>query len=428
MKPVIHMVGIKGQGMTALAEILKARGDNMRGAHIIGSDTTTELFTTDAILKEARIPVRSFARSNITEKVSKVIYSTAYRPDTHPELKEAARKGIPIESYTQAIADLFNSFTHRVLITGTHGKSTTSAMVGYILEQAGYDPTVIVGGKVLNWKRNSRVGYSNWIVAEGDEYQAKILLMKPTVLVLTNIDYDHPDFFPTKTAYQNMFRKMKEMLPANNIITLTPKENTRENMRVSKNCYRKKMIHLFGIHNQQNAELAARAARIIGIKKQIIDRALQDFRGVARRLEYHSDPEAKAVLLEDYAHHPTEVKAALGAVRERYPHRKIVTVFQPHTFSRTAAFFNDFTQSFTDADAVIFLKTYGSAREKNGAATAEKLAQETAKRHPRVFYAATHKKAVLLARRLLNSPAVLLAMGAGDVNKVLSLHFREDHF
>lgn len=403
------MVGIKGQGMAALAEILKTRG-----ANVIGSDIAAP-FSTDAVLASARIPVRSFARSNITKKIDKVIYSGAYRPDQHSELKEAIKKGIPLQSYAEALSELFNAFPHRILVTGTHGKSTTSAMIGHILTEAGYDPTVIVGGEVLNWKRNSRVGKSDWIVAEGDEYQAKILLMKPTLLVLTSIDYDHPDFFPTKVAYQNMFRKMKEMLPANNIIALS---------KGTKICSRKKLSLIFGAHNRYNAELAARAAKTIGIKKRAIDRALQTFRGVARRLEYHSDPEAKVVLLEDYAHHPTEIKAALSAVRERYPARQIVTIFQPHTFSRTAAFFDDFARSFAKSDVALFLKTYGSAREKNGRATAEKLALETKKHHSCIRYAASHKRAVMLARRLLKPPAVLIAMGAGDVNRVFSFELR----
>lgn len=412
MKPIIYMVGIKGQGMTALAEILKSRG-----ANVIGSDTTTELFTTDAVLKAARIPVRPFARSNINKKINKVIYSSAYRPDQHPELKEAIKRGIPIQSYAEALADLFNSFSHRVLITGTHGKSTTSAMVGYILEQAGYDPTVIVGGEVLNWKRNSRVGKSDWIVAEGDEYQAKILMMRPTLLVLTRIDYDHPDFFPTKAAYQHMFRKIKKTLPANSIIALTPKENK----GVSKNSYRKKMIHLFGAHNRRNAALAARTTRLLGVKTSIIDRALQSFRGVARRLEYHSEPEANIVLLEDYAHHPTEIRAALDAVRKRYKHREIVVVFQPHTFSRTKIFLNDFALSFSDADVVIVLETFSSAREKKGPVGARELRKKIADHHPRAFYAATHEEAARLARHYFSSPGVFLAMGAGDVNKIIPL-------
>lgn len=405
----IHMVGIKGQGMAALAEILKARGASVGGSDIAAS------FSTDAVLKAARIHVRPFARSNITGKIDKVIYSSAYRPDQHPELKEATKIGIPLQSYAEALAELFNSFAHRILVTGTHGKSTTSAMIGHILTEAGYDPTVIVGGEVLNWKRNSRVGQSNLIVAEGDEYQAKILLMKPTLLVLTNIDYDHPDFFPTKAAYQNMFRKMTGMLTANHVVAL-PKG--------TKICYRKKLSYIFGMHNRYNAALAARAAGILGIKKQIIDRALQTFRGVGRRLEYHSDPETDIVFLEDYAHHPTEIKAALRAVRERYPKRRIVTIFQPHTFSRTAAFFDDFSKSFKNSDAVIFLKTYGSAREKSGEATAEELARETAKHHPYILYASTHKKAALLACRLMKSPAVLIAMGAGDVSQIFSFPIR----
>lgn len=398
------MVGIKGQGMTALAEILKARG-----ARISGSDTTTESFTTDAILKAARIPVRPFMRSNISKKIDKVIYSSAYRCDQNPELKEATKKGIPTQSYAEALAEVFNSFDHRILVTGTHGKSTTAAMIGHILTEAGYDPTVMVGGEVLNWKRNSRVGMSDWIVAEGDEYQAKILLMKPTLLVLTNIDYDHPDFFKTKKEYETMFKIMRKRLPARRVVT-------------TNSCYSKKLRYLFGAHNQRNAECAARAARIIGIKKHIIDRALQSFRGVGRRLEYHSNPKAKIVLLEDYAHHPTEIKAALRAVRERYPRRKIVVVFQPHTFSRTETFLNDFAHSFSDADVVIILETFSSAREKKGPVGAQELVKKIARHNPRgrAFYAATHKKAVLLARRHLSSPSVFLAMGAGDVNRVLS--------
>lgn len=397
------MVGIKGQGMTALAEILKARG-----ARIVGSDTTTELFTTDAILKAARIAVRPFAPSNITKNITKVVYSSAYHPATHPELKEATRKGIPIQSYAKALAEFFNSFSHRVLITGTHGKSTTSAMIGFILEQAGYDPTVIVGGEVLNWKRNSRVGLSDWIVAEGDEYQAKILMMRPTFLVLTSIDYDHPDFFKTRKDYEEMFKTMRSRLPANHVVT-------------TNSSYGKKLRYLFGSHNQRNAECAARTTRLIGVKTSVIDRALQSFRGVGRRLEYHSDPKAKTVLLDDYAHHPTEIRAALDAVRKRYKHRKIVVVFQPHTFSRTKTFLNDFALSFFNADVVIVLETFSSAREQNGLVGARELREKIAEHHPRTFYAATHQEAARLARHYFSSPDVFLTMGAGDVNKIIPL-------
>ena len=394
------MVGIKGQGMTALAEILKARG-----ADVTGSDTMTESFTTDAVLKAARIPVRPFARLNITKKINTVIYSTAYRLNTHPELKEATKKGIFVQSYAEALAELFNSFPQRILVTGTHGKSTTSAMVGYILEQAGYDPTVIIGAEALNWKRNSRAGKSDWIVAEGDEYQAKILMMRPTLLVLTSIDYDHPDFFKTKKDYEAMFKTMRGRLPASRVVT-------------TNSYYGKKLRYLFGSHNQQNAERAARAAATIGVRKSIIDSSLQSFRGVGRRLEYHSDPKAKTVLLDDYAHHPVEIRAALDAVRKRYPRRRIVVVFQPHTFSRTKTFLNDFAISFTDADAVIILETFSSAREKRGPVGAKELRDKIARHHPRAFYAATHRKAARLALRNLSSPGVFLAMGAGDVNRI----------
>lgn len=413
----IHFTGILGQGMTALAEILKARGTD-----VIGSDTMTESFTTNTVLKQAGIAVLPFTVANITDDIEKVIFSTAYRPDRHDELKEAKRRGIPLRAYGEALAELFNSFPHRVLITGTHGKSTTSAMVGFILEQAGYDPTVIVGGEALNWKRNSRAGKSDWIVAEGDEYQAKIRALKPTVLVLTPIDYDHPDFFKTKKIYQNLFKKVAARVPNKYLVSSFFPLSAKQGNRIS--CRGMKLPYLFGTHNEENARLACRTAQTIGISERIVHRALRDFRGVARRLEYHSDPKANMVLLEDYAHHPTEIRAALDAVRARYPRHQIIAVFQPHTFSRTKAFLNDFVCSFQKADVVVILKTYGSARENKRSAhgaDAKTLSKKIALCHPRAFFARTHQEAAKIALRNFSSPGVILIMGAGDVNRVLSL-------
>jgi UDP-N-acetylmuramate--alanine ligase len=407
MKEMIYMVGIKGVGMAALAAFFSARG------HLVRGSDGAEQFPTEKMLRKFKITVKRFGK-RIPLRASRVIYSTAYDPFTHLELRDARKRGITIQSYTEALAEVFNNFPHRILVTGTHGKTTTTAMIGHILERAGYDPTVLVGGYVSAWGGNARISEhlpAAWIVAEGDEYQAKILHMNPTLLVCTRVDYDHPDFFPTKAAYQRLFEKVIGRLPPERVI----RANTSE----------KKLqfdLSVFGPHNQENAETAFRAARAAGISSRAALEALKTFSGVERRLEYHSDPEAPLVLLDDYAHHPVEIRAALEAVRERYPARHRTVVFQPHTFSRTEAFLEDFARSFGNADSLIVLETYASARESSGRVGARELADAAKKYHPHVAYAATHDDAAVLAKKFAHTrEAVFLTMGAGDVARIMPL-------
>ncbi len=417
-KKKYHFTGVAGTGMSALAAILK-----QRGREITGSDEAND-FQTATSLRNAGIQVKRFNPANITKNLDLVVYSSAYNPATHPELKKAAKIGIPIQSYAEALAALFNSYERRVLVTGTHGKSTTTAMIGHILTEAGHDPTVIVGAEVKNWKSNSRTGKSNIMVVEGDEYQEKVLLMNPTLLVLTATDYDHPDYFKNQTAYESMFDTLVRRMPKNKNNVVSWKKFA----QAFRNHPAVSMPYLMGKHNQQNAHCALRAVRLLGLKETAVKKALKTFKGVGRRLEFHRKPEAPVVLLDDYAHHPTEIKASLNAVRERYPKQRIIVIFQPHTFSRTKAFLDDFAQSFSDADAVIVLKTFSSARERTGPIGAKELAQAAAKHHPSVRYAATHKKAIALAKDLVRKSrqtrreqAVLITMGAGDVNHLLGL-------
>jgi len=196
----IHMVGIKGVGMTGLATLLKGAGDTVQGSD------TEEVFFTDRILKDLAIPVLPFSEKNIKSGIDEVIYSTAYT-QKHPELKRAAVLDIPVYSYTEVLAELFNK-KKGIMVTGTHGKTTTTAALGRILEQAGWDPTVLVGSEVIEWKRTARFGKSEWMLIEGDEYQAKMLLMRPYALLITNIDYDHPDFYKTPRDYNEAFKKL----------------------------------------------------------------------------------------------------------------------------------------------------------------------------------------------------------------------------
>mgnify|MGYP001600423560 FL=1 len=413
LREFIYMVGIKGVGMAALAALFSARG------HLVCGSDEAERFRTDAMLEKLKISINPFGK-RVPLQVSRVIYSTAYDPSTHPELCDARERGIPIQSYTEALAEVFNGFPQRILVTGTHGKTTTTAMIGYILEQVGYDPTVLVGGFVSAWGGNARISErspATWIVAEGDEYQAKILHMNPTLLVCTRVDYDHPDFFKTPQAYQRLFEEVIGRLPPERVI----RANTSERRLQFE-------LSVFGPHNQENAETAFRAARAVGVSPRAAREALKTFSGVGRRLEYHSDRQAPLVLLDDYAHHPTEIRAALEAVRERYPARHRTVVFQPHTFSRTKVFLNDFARSFGNADILIVLETYASARESSGPACAGRrvgardLADAAKKYHPHVEYAAIHDDATTLAKKFAHArDGVFLTMGAGDVARIMPL-------
>src|SRR3989338_5796146 len=206
----VHMVGIKGQGMAALCELLVAEGK-----HITGSDTT-ETFSTDNVLQKLGIRVRRFQKKNITKSVDVVERSSAYG-DTHVEVAAARYRGIPIITYIDAVAELFNK-KRGILIAGTHGKTSTTALIGLMLEDAGLDPVVLVGAMVRRWKRNARVGKGVWMVAEGDEYQNKFLKLRPEALVVTSIEYDHPDFFKTRKQYENTFRALVSHMPSDGLL------------------------------------------------------------------------------------------------------------------------------------------------------------------------------------------------------------------
>jgi len=350
------MVGIKGQGMAALAQLLSAEGKNITGSDI------AEVFSTDAGLRACGIPVLPFHAKNISRAIDLVIRSGAYG-DAHPELVAARKAGIPIVAYGDAVAELFN-VKRGILVAGTHGKTTTTAMIGRVLEDAGYDPAVLVGATVVKWKLNARPGTGAWMVAEGDEYQNKFLSLKPEVLVVTSIEYDHPDFFKSDKQYRDAFRKLISTVPKNGLLIA---ERGLRSIIKKAPC----KIVWYGIqgtgegrHMELNGKAALAVARRLGISAKDAKRTLARYEGTARRMEYYTEPDADLAVIDDYAHHPTEIRTTLAALRRRYPKRHITAVFHPHTYSRTHALMNDFAKSFAHADEVLLLPIYSSARER----------------------------------------------------------------
>jgi UDP-N-acetylmuramate--alanine ligase len=375
----IHFTGIKGIGMSGLAQILKSRGHK-----ITGSDVEDE-FPSDLPLKKAGIKVKPFSERNIRGEIDLIIYSTAYDPLEHPELIKAKIMNTKIQSYSEALADLFNGYAFKILVTGSHGKTTTTALIGLAFEKAQCDPTVIAGGQVLEWKSNVRIGKNDFIVAEGDEYQRKFLTLKPNILVITNIDYDHPDFFKTREEYEDAFREMILSVPADgfviapisvrritndcrkkdNLIEYDSTANLPEIEKIFKEVAALKKSDGFLLSgNIENIYAAKQVLKFFG-KDHCLSEAVKKFKGIKRRCEiYHKSLDGTKIVIDDYAHHPAEIKSTLKAIKEKYPNHKILVLFQPHTYSRTRGLMDEFASSFESADAVGILKTYSSQREK----------------------------------------------------------------
>jgi|SRR3989344_2875005 len=394
----IHMVGIKGVGMTALCELLL----NL-GARVSGSDVEEE-FHTDQVLKRLGIKPLNFSPQNITPEMNFVIYSSAY-PENHPERAEAQKLGISQLSYAEALASVFNG-KKGIMVAGSHGKTTTTAILGQIMIAAGLDPTVIVGGTVIAWDSNFRAGKSEWMLVEGDEYQNKFLNFKPSYLIITNVDYDHPDTFPDKESYREAFEKLRAQTKKKVFSHETTESLNSETLELFGSGY------LIGEHNAKNLSLVMALARELGISDNAVKRGLEEFRGVRRRMEIYLRKDG-LIIMDDYAHHPAEISATLEAIKKHWPEYKLSVIFQPHTYSRTKALLDDFGKAFSVADEITLLPTYSSAREnKDGIENTDQMLFEAiAKNNPNCRKEMPDEKEILASKE----KTIIITMGAGDV-------------
>lgn len=482
-KKNFYLIGIKGVGMTMLAQFLAAHGH-----HILGSDIS-DSFMTDKVLKKEKIKILSpFSEKNLPPHPDVIIYSSAFNEKNNPEMayirqNKSLFKNIPILSYAEALGQIFNEY-HGVAVCGSHGKTTTSAWLGYVLMKAGEKPNVLVGSRVPQFGGSGLKGSSNTLVAEVDEYQNKLQYFKPAGVVLNNIDYDHPDYFKSEAAYVKVFADFIKKVPAAGFLIvsgrdqdsqiikkrcrgrvssydLAPQAETfveaeeavgnksdylaydlrlKNGYQIFKVAYRavslkKNMrleavsglgefkIRLWGEHNVLNALAVIAASRELKVPLEKIRNGLASFSGTERRAQllgkYHG-----ALVIDDYAHHPTEIAATLSGLRAHYPDKNIITVFHPHTFTRTKAFFKDFAKSFSAADELVILDIYGSAREKQGGVSSRQLAVAVAKFNKAhkitqpVRHLGTMAQATAYLRRQLRSNDVLMLMGAGDVFRI----------
>lgn len=483
----IYLIGIKGVGMTMLAQFLSSQGH-----HVSGSDIN-DSFLTDKVLKKEKIKVmHPFSETNIPVHPDMIIYSSAFNADNNPELAKIRNsknlfKNIPILSYAEALGQVFNDHAG-IAVCGSHGKTTTSAWLGYVLMKAGKKPNVLVGSRVPQFNGSSLKGSSPYLIAEVDEYQNKLKYFQPVGVVLNNIDYDHPDFFKSEAQYVKVFADFIKKIPASGFLVVNSRDA--QSQRIKKYCrarihsydlvpnaetfieaegviktdsdylaYDLRMkngyqifkityrsvkttkkeriesllglgefkIRLWGEHNVLNAVAVVVASLELGVPLEQIRGGLALFTGTERRAQILGKYRG-ATIVDDYAHHPTEIAATLKGLRAHYPQANIITVFHPHTFTRTKAFFTDFTKSFALADELIVLDIYGSARESASWRTGEVSGRQLAaavdkynkkiKRTQSVKYLGSMPEVTTYLRRRLSSKDVLLLMGAGDVFRV----------
>lgn len=446
----VYMIGIKGAGMVALAELL-----HTKGIVVSGSDVAEKFFS-DAVLQKLSIPyAEAFDPKNIPEDVDLVIHSTAYSAQNNTEMSAVQKRGLSIVSYPEALGLLMKEkFT--IAVCGTHGKTTTTALAAHVLACGGKDPSAVVGSAVMGWNGGARVGKGQYFVVEADEYQNKFFHYHPMAAIVTNVDWDHPDFFPTFAAYKNSFATFLKKIPSHGFIIACGDDadvadvvagaqctimtygfsrtcdfiiSAAHHSAAGKDAQQFSVFHdgekigtfdlpLAGRHNVLNATAVVALAFKVGIPSAVVHEGLATFRGTARRFERHGTFHG-AALIDDYAHHPAEIVATLNAARDVYPDRTIWAVFHPHTFSRTEALKDAFAQSFDNADHVVLLDIYASAREKCGTITSGDLVRAINAYVPKkAVHAPTIADAVNLLRKGVRAGDVIITLGAGDVWKI----------
>ena len=418
------MIGVKGVGMAALAEVLVKNGFS-----VSGSDAKDDFITAGA-LKRLNISIAEFSADNV-KNAEVVIRSNAYNSD-NAEVRAAQDLSIPVFSYPEVVAELFNAH-YGIAVAGSHGKTTTTAMLAHILKSAGKNVTAIIGSTVLDWGSGAVSGNLEkpgaLFVLEADEYKEAFLNYHPRGAIITNIDYDHPDYFKTASDYENAFAKFIANISADGFLAINADDaRLRELARGAKarviearaGDFSLPEMRLSGEHNRSNAALAYRAALELGVSEAEAKTALADFKGTARRMELIGEKNG-AVIYDDYAHHPSEIKATLKAMREKYPEKKIVAVFQPHTYSRTKALFGDFAGAFNDADEIILTDVFSSAREqKDESVNISDMAAALEGNGKKITFVKNKTDIPARLKEYLNQSSVIVGMGAGDIYKFIN--------
>lgn len=452
----VHLIGIGGSGLSAIARVLLERGDV-----VSGSDQQESPFAQDLQAAGARV-YRGHNPENITG-ADLVIRSSAVSDD-NVEVKAARALGIPVLKRSEFLGQLMEGY-QVIAVAGTHGKTTTTAMIAWMLSALNQDPSYIIGGVSDNLGTNAHAGQGSSFVVEADEYDRMFLGLEPEIAVITNVEHDHPDCYPTQQDFFRAFQQFISRLTPGGVIfgcvddpqarqllqraredgidlrsyglnrllngtlpdyfahDLSPEEGSGFSFEAVVPPQEGKdsktvqvTLHVPGRHNVLNALAALAVADELGLPLIEVAQILGDFRGTNRRFEVRGEVEGVTVI-DDYAHHPTEIQATLSAARDRYPEHEIWTVWQPHTYSRTRKLFAEFAVSFKDADHLMVTDVYAAreAAPTNGFSSKELV---DAISHPDVQYVSDFDQAVHILADRLGKRDILLVLSAGDADQI----------
>ena len=444
----IHLIGIGGSGLSAIARVLLESGYT-----VSGSDRQLSVFANE--LAQSGAQVFEGHRAGQIAGADVVVRSSAIGDD-NIEVQAARSAGIPVLKRSEFLGQLFPDKS-TLAIAGTHGKTTTTAMAAWVFHSLGADPSYIIGGVSKNLSRNAHAGQGKHFIVEADEYDRMFLGLSPEWILITHLEHDHPDCYPTMNEYRQAFVDFLQRLkPGGGLITcldhpetaglvwhLPPgrkawtyglsemanyfTEDISSNTRGGtdfKACYHENEedcslmtaveLQVPGLHNVRNALAVLALVHRMGLPVKLAAQALSEFSGTKRRFELMGEVNG-ITIYSDYAHHPTEIRVNLAAARQRYPQRRIWAIWQPHTYSRTQALFDAFIQSFQHADRVVVTEIY-AARESNPGISAARIVAEM--KQPPTWFAPTLEDAVIFLLDELQSGDVVLILSAGDADQI----------
>jgi UDP-N-acetylmuramate--alanine ligase len=451
----VHCIGIGGIGLSAIAEIFINRGYRISGSDMKESDITDKLISQGAVIYLGH-------RAKNIGDADLVVYSSAVSQD-NPEIVAAIEKGIPTASRAEVLGALMKEYENSIAIAGTHGKTTTTSMVSLILENCGKDPTILVGGNLQEIKGNVKVGNSGYFVTEACEYMDSFLNLCPKIEIILNIDSDHLDYFKDIEHIASSFDKFARLVPENgtviaydanpfvnsiiddlgsNVVTFGFSE--RCDFYASDIEFNPSGIPSFqvnhggevlctmqlsipGEHNIANALAAFACCYGLGVPVESIVSTLESYTGTQRRFDVIGITQNGITIVDDYAHHPTEIKATLKAAKN-VPHKELWCLFQPHTYTRTLALFDEFAESFDEADKIVMAEIY-AAREKNiYKISSRELVDEIKRVHPDkdIYYFGNFDEIASFVINNARSGDLVITMGAGDIYKVAEIILEKD--
>ena len=442
-KPIhIHFIGIGGISMSGLAEILLEEGFTVSGSDSKESPLTKKLKSEGAHI------VYGQKAENITSDIDCVVYTAAINR-SNPELIEAVAQKIPMLTRAELLGQLMKNYDTPIAVSGTHGKTTTTSMISLILLEADLDPTISVGGILKAIGGNIRVGSSQTFITEACEYTNSFLHFFPRISVILNIEEDHLDFFKDLEDIRHSFRQFAELLPEDGTLVINGEITNHQEIYNGLPCkvitygsstdfdysadnisYDEKghvsfdlikhvehtdhiVLSVTGDHNVSNALSAIAVAELLGIPMSVIKKGLLSFTGTDRRFEYKGEFNGVTVV-DDYAHHPTEISATLKAAKH-YPHNKVWCVFQPHTYTRTKAFFHEFAEALSHADHLVLADIYAARETDTLGISSADLTEEVRKLGTEAHYFPSFKEIEAFLKEICKSGDLLITMGAGDI-------------